>query len=86
MKRPLVRGLVAEIEGKLFFVGDLAGGWVVAGGLDIERAMAEPVMLCHRFDERGFGEGVRVVFFAEGSEELVEIGLRFGGEDAEGSG
>ena len=43
-------------------------------------------MLRHGFDERGFGEGRGLVLFAEGGEERVEIGLRFIGEDAEGSG
>ena len=46
-------GLVAQVEGELFLVGDLAGGGVVAGGFEVERAPAEPMMLGHSFDERG---------------------------------
>ena len=42
-------------------------------------------MLRHGFDECGFGYGVGLVFFTKGGEERVEIGLRFGGEDAESS-
>jgi hypothetical protein len=44
------------------------------------------MMLGHGFDERGFGEGGWLMLVAEDGEEFIEIGLRFGREDAEGSG
>jgi len=85
MEAALVGGLVAQVEGELFLVGDLAGGGIVARGFEMERALAEPVMLGHGFDERGFGEGGGLVLVTERGEERIEFGLRFGGEDAEGS-
>ena len=86
MEAALVGGLVAQVEGELFLVRDLAGGEIVAGGFEAERALAEPVMLGHGFDERGFGEGDGLMLLAERGKERIEFGLRFGGEDAEGSG
>jgi len=47
----------------LFLVGDLA----VAGRsrrIQVERAPAEPMMLGHGFDERGFGESGWLVLVA----------------------
>ena len=86
MEAALVGGLVAQVEGELFLVHDLAGGGIVAGGFEVKGAPAEPVMLGHGFDERGFGEGGGLVLVAERGQECIEFGLRFGGEDAEGSG
>jgi len=86
VKGALVGGLVAQRESELFLVDNGAGFGIVAGGFEIQGAAAEPVMLGHGFDERGFGEGFGLVFFAEGGEERVEFGLRFAGEDTEGSG
>jgi hypothetical protein len=82
----LVRGLVAQEERELLLIGDLSGGGIVAAGFEVKGALAKPVMLGHGFDERGFGERGWLVLIAEDGEELIEFGLRFGGEDAEGSG
>ena len=79
-------GLVAQVEGELFLVGDLAGSGVVAAGFEVEGALAKPVMLGHGFDERGFGESGWSMLAGEGGEEFIEFGLRFGGEDAKGAG
>ena len=65
MEVALVGGLVAQVEGELFWVGGLTGSGVVAGGFEVEGALAEPVMLGHGFDERGFGEGGGLVLVAE---------------------
>src|SRR6478752_5868246 len=81
-----MRGLVAQVERELFLVRDLAGGRIVAGGFETEGAPTEPIVLRHGFHEHGLGDSLWLVLFAEGDDEFVEIGLRFGGEDAESSG
>ena len=40
--------------------------------------------LGHAFDQDGFGCGGRGMLFAEMGEELIELRLVFGGQDAEG--
>ncbi len=86
MEGALVGGLVAQVESELFLVGDGAGFGIVAGGLEIQSAAAEPVVLGDGFYERGFGQGFGLVLVAECGEECVELGLGFAGEDTEGSG
>jgi hypothetical protein len=86
MEGTLVGRLVTQTESELLFVRNLAGGRIVTGEFEVQGAAAEPVMLCHGFDEHGFGEGFGVVLFAKGGEKSIEIGLRFRGKDAEGSG
>src|SRR3954454_7188167 len=81
-----MRGLVAQVEGELFLVRDLAGCRIIAGGFETEGATAEPMVLGHGFHEHDLRDSLWLVLFAEGDNEFVEIGLRFGGEDAESSG
>ena len=50
--------LVAQVEKELFFVRNLAGRRIIAGEFEIEGAAAEPVVLRHGFDERGFGQSL----------------------------
>jgi hypothetical protein len=38
------------------------------------------------FDEHNLRNSLWLVLFAKGDDEFVEIGLRFGGEDAKSSG
>jgi len=72
----LVRGLVAQVEGELAVVDDLASGVVEAGFFQPHGAVAKPVVL--GLDERFFGRSLRLVLLLDLSEELVELGLRFG--------
>src|SRR3954454_17238819 len=81
-----MRGLVAQVEGELFLIHDLAASRVVTAGFEVERALAKPVMLGHGFDEHGLGESGWLMLVPEDGQEFIEFGLRFGGEDAEGAG
>ena len=78
-----MRGLVAQVEGELAIVDDLAGGVVEAGFFEPHGAVAEPVMLGHGLDERFFGGCGGVVLLLELSVELVELGLGFGTQHPE---
>jgi len=55
MEAALVNGLIAQIEGELLRVDDLAGSEVEAGLLKLESPMAQPMVLGHGLDERFFG-------------------------------
>ena len=54
MEGTLVRGLVAQVEGELAFVDDLAAGVIEAGLFEPHGAMAEPVVFGDGLDERFF--------------------------------
>jgi len=75
-----MRGLVAQVEGELALIDDLAGSEVEAGFFQPHGAVAEPVMLGHGLDERFFGGSLGLVLLLELGQELEELGLRFGGQ------
>ncbi len=62
MKGAGVGGLVAEVEGEGFGVGDLTGGWVEGGVLEGLGALGEPVRFRHGVYEDGLGFGVWLMF------------------------
>ena len=61
-----VGGLIAEIEGEEFGVGNLAGLWIEAGVLEGLGSIGEPVGFDHGVDEDGFGFGGGQVFGGQG--------------------
>ena len=82
----LVGGLVAHIEGELFFLP--AGGefGVEREALEREGALHEPVMLGHVVDEQLFSWGRRLVFGAQIGNELLEVFFALPGESHELAG
>ena len=83
MEAALVNGLIAQIEGELLRVDDLAGSEVEAGLLKLESPMAQPMVLGHGLDEGFFGGSCGLVLLLELGQELVELGLRFGRQHPE---
>ena len=65
MESARVGSLVAEIERKKLWVGDLTGSGVKAGALEVLRTIREPVGLGHGLHEDGLGFGGRFVFLRE---------------------
>ena len=53
------------------------------GGLKVQRAVAEPVVLGHALDQNGFGGCGRLVFGDETFHELLVFEIAFGGEYGE---
>ncbi len=77
----VVRGLVAQVEGKRFL---LFARVVITGEGEILETLgteAEPEMFGELVDERVFAGSSRLMLFAVGGEEIVEVFLVFGGQD-----
>ncbi len=83
MEGARVGGLVTEIQGEGFGVGDLAGSGVGDGGLEVLGAVGEPDGFGHGVDEDEFGGGGGLVFAGQGFFEGIESGAIFGGEEGE---
>jgi hypothetical protein len=61
-----VGGLVAEIEGEEFLVGDMAVEGIEAGIGSALGAVGEPMGFGHAVDEDGFGFGDGLMFVGQG--------------------
>ena len=83
MESALVRGLVAQIQGELALVDDLAGGVVEAGFFQPHDAVAQPVVLGQGLDERFFGRSLRLVLLLELGQKFKVVRLRFAGQHPE---
>ncbi len=77
----VVRGLVAQVEGERFL---LFARVVITGEGEILETLgteAEPEMFSELVDEGVFTRRGRLMLFAVGGEEIVEVLLVFGGQD-----
>src|SRR5947209_2918585 len=85
MKRPLVRGLVAEIERQVLVMVARAD-FVEADALEIEGALGEPPVLGHALDEQVFGRSCGTMLVLPAVEEFFEFVLVFVRQEDEAAG
>ena len=87
VKGAVIGGLVAQEERELVVL--VFGGEIrfsQGDVLEALRALAEPVVLRHLFDQNRFGEGGGLMLGAKAADEVIEFILIFRGQDGEGAG
>src|SRR6266480_4930622 len=75
MEGSFVAGAIAEKEGEALFI--YVTFFVEALGLKKLGAAAQPLVLCHAFDERIFGAGHGAVLVAEIHQQNVSAGFEY---------
>ena len=87
MEAALVRALVAEIQGELFFFVVLdEASLLEADVLQSLGTAAEPFVLGHALDQDLFGSGLRIMLGAKAGEESFEVDWFLPSKEMEGSG
>jgi len=79
----LMSGLVAEVEGKGFGVGDFAGFGIEAAGKEPLGALRQPMAFRHVGDEDEFGRSRGLIFVGQGVLKGAELVLALEGKEGE---